>query len=131
MLKLGAAIVGIGSMLAFPAVADPIMECSIGASSQVEIGKCLAAVEKDAEAALNQALGFAKGASTGLDAVTERTVAGPALEASQKTWVAYRDHHCDYVGATFGGGSGTGAAIRSCRIRLARERTDTLMEYAQ
>ena len=59
-----------------------------------------------------------------LDDVTGRTVALPALEKAQAAWSAYRDTHCDYVGATFGGGSGTGIGINSCKIELARSRAE-------
>ena len=113
-----------------PASADPAMECA-DASSQVEIGQCLAEVEQNVDAALATALRFAMNAARELDDVTGRAVAVPALEAGQTAWSAYRDKHCDYVGATFGGGSGTGVAIRSCRIELGRVRTDDLMQYAR
>ena len=66
-----------------------------------------------------------------VDDVTGRTVALPALEKAQAAWLAYRAIHCDYVGATFGGGSGTGIGINSCRIELGRSRAELLMRYAQ
>ncbi len=69
-------------------------------------------------------------AAKALDAETGRPGTVAALEAGQKAWAAYRDDHCAYVGATFGGGSGTGIAIRSCRIDLGRARTDQLMRFA-
>ena len=75
------------------------------------------------------ALGFAMEAAKSLDTVTEREAALPALEAGQAAWSAYRDQHCEYVGVTFGGGSGTGMAIRGCRIELARARTNALMGF--
>ena len=117
-------------VLAQPAAADPSLECSVDSGSQVEVRDCLAATEKTVDAAMALALRFATDAATELDEVTGRPVALPALEASQAAWSAYRDAHCAYVGATFGGGSGTGIAIRSCRIELARERIRALRGLA-
>jgi uncharacterized protein YecT (DUF1311 family) len=120
---------GVGLALAAPAAvsADPSLECGLDAASQVEIGACLAAVEATVDRAVDLALGFAADEARGLDEVTGRTVAAPALEQAQAAWATYRDDHCAYVGATFGGGSGTGIAIRSCRIELGRERVEALM----
>ena len=109
---------------------DPVMECGNQFGSQVEIGDCLADVEKNVDASIEVILGFAMNSARELDTVTERDVAVPALEAGQVAWAAYRDRHCEYVGSTFGGGSGTGIAIRGCRIELARARTDVLMKFA-
>ena len=114
-----------------PASADPAMECSTNGGSQVEIGQCVAEVENTVDLALEIALEFAMDAAKELDDVTGREVAAPALEVGQSAWSEYRDKHCEYVGATFGGGSGTGVAIRSCRIALGRARTDELMQYAR
>jgi uncharacterized protein YecT (DUF1311 family) len=120
--------------LMFPiglAKADPTMECSIGKSSQVEIGNCLVTVEKNAEAAMESALRFASSSATELDKAAGRDLASPALQAGQAAWQQYREKHCEFVGATFGGGSGTGIAIQGCRIELARERYAQLMQFAQ
>ena len=74
------------------------------------------------------ALGFVRSSAEELDQITGRTVAVPALEASQASWEAYRDAECAYAGALFGGGSGTGIEITSCRIELTRARTNALFE---
>lgn len=113
------------------AQADPSMECSLKSSSQVETRECLSEVAKTVEAAMDAALGFARNAGADLDKTTGREVAVPALEAAQTAWLDYRDKHCDFVGATFGGGSGTGIAILNCRVELMRSRTNELMNYAQ
>jgi len=111
-----------------PVKADPYMECSIQNESQVETDQCLSVVEKNANAALEEIFSIAMGPATELDNVTGRDVAVPSLKIGQNAWLEYRDKHCEYVGATFGGGSGTGIAILSCRIELARERSDELMK---
>jgi len=116
-------------LVAAEAQADPVMECGNQFGSQVEIGDCLVDIGKNVDASMGVALGFAMASAKELDEVTEREVAVPALEAGQAAWSAYRDQHCEYVGSTFGGGSGTGMAIRGCRIELARARTDVLMKF--
>ncbi len=108
---------------------DPATEC--GGSSQVEIGACVADTLQRVDATIDIYLGFAMSSAVELDEVTGRTVAVPALEAAQAAWSAYRDEHCDYVGATFGGGSGTGIGIDSCRIELGRNHAEMLMRYVQ
>jgi uncharacterized protein YecT (DUF1311 family) len=113
------------------AAADPSLECNEGASSQVEIADCMAATEARVDASLETALSFASASATDLDEVTGREVALPALEAAQAAWAAYRDAQCEFVGATFGGGSGTGIAIRGCRIELGRARVTELLAYVQ
>jgi len=104
------------------------MECT-DAGSQVEIGACVGQAETNVEAALVQAFGLAADAATELDEVTGRTVALPALEASQAAWQAYRDAQCEAVGASYGGGSGTGIAITSCRVELGRARVTELLRF--
>lgn len=110
-------------------LADPAAEC--GGGSQVEIGACVVDTLQRVDATIDMYLGFAMSSAEELDNVTERAVAVPALEAAQAAWSAYRDAHCDYVGATFGGGSGTSIAINSCKIELGRDRAKDLMRYAQ
>lgn len=107
--------------------ADASMECGISSSSQVEIGNCVGKVEGAVDATVQTTLGFAQTAAEELDTVTGRKIATPALEAAQQAWLAYRDTHCEYIGSTFGGGSGTSIAITSCRIELGRDRIRQLM----
>lgn len=111
--------------------ADPALECGLDAGSQVEIGACVAREEARVEHALAAAYGFAEAASRETDAVTGRPVAVPALEAAQAAWTAWRDAHCAHVGAGFGGGSGTGIAIRGCRVELGRARVAQLLAMAR
>ncbi|WP_254659228.1 DUF1311 domain-containing protein [Phaeobacter sp. BS34] len=115
--------------LPLPALADPAMECG-GTGSQIELRDCLNGDQIRANAALSRALDYAREAAADLDGITGRQSASPALETAQKSWEAFRDAHCDFVGATFGGGSGTGIAILSCRITLTRDRVEALMDHA-
>lgn len=118
-------------LFAPPALADPTLECSAGLGSQVEIGTCVSDTETRVDQSVQIALEFAQAAAKDLDDVTERTVSLPALNAGQSAWEAYRDQHCEFVGTTFGGGSGTGIAISACRVDLGRDRVSVLMRYTQ
>lgn len=132
MQRISGAIAALSIIfVAAAAEADPIMECSTQADNQVEIGYCLAEVAENVDAAVVTALGFAMESARELDTVTGRKAAVPALTAGQAAWAAYRDRHCEFVGATYGGGSGTGIAIAGCRIELGRARADTLMKFVQ
>lgn len=111
------------------AFGDPATEC--GGSSQIEIGACVSDTLRRVDATVDIYLGFAMSSAEELDEITGRTVAVPALESAHASWLAYRDAHCDYVGSTFGGGSGTGIGIISCKIELGRDRAEELMRYAQ
>ncbi|PTQ68005.1 lysozyme inhibitor LprI family protein [Celeribacter persicus] len=106
--------------------ADPSTECSVDSGSQVEIAACLTEVEDKATRAMEMTLGFVRNSAQELDEITGREIALPALEASQTAWETYRDAQCESVGAGFGGGSGAGIAIRSCRVELTRARTREL-----
>lgn len=115
-----------GLAVSAPLRAEPSLECPGG--SQVEIKDCLAATEQRVEVALATALRIAGDRAAELDRVTGREVAVPALQQSQASWRAYREAHCNFVGATFGGGSGTGIGIRDCRITLTRRRIGDLLD---
>ena len=108
---------------------DPATEC-VG-SSQVEIGACVAETLRRVDGTVDIYLGFAMRAAEELDETTGRRMAVPALEAGQAAWSAYREAHCDYVGATFGGGSGTGIGVDACKIKLGRDRAEDLMRYVR
>ena len=127
--RLIAIFVLIGNIV--PAYADPTMECSIKNETQVDTGACLADILKTVDTVLETSLSFAMDAANELDNSTGRTVAAPALKKAQAEWLQYRDSHCDFVGSTFGGGSGTGIAIQDCQIRHSRARSDELMKFTQ
>ncbi len=116
-------------LVSSPVLADPALECS-DAGSQVEIGSCVGDMEKRVDLALEESFGFALQSAKNLDDLTGRPVAQPALQASQNAWALYRDTQCEAVGASFGGGSGTGIAITSCRVDLGRARVDELLRFA-
>lgn len=131
MLRLSPRLTALLIAAPMSAMADPSLECSIDNGSQVEIGACVAKAEAAVGKSIDIALGFAMTSARDLDQITGRDVAAPALEAGQAAWSAYRDAHCDFVGSTYGGGSGTGIAIRSCRVTLGRARVTELMAYVQ
>ncbi len=113
------------------ALADPTFECGVDATSQVEIAECVNEMLATVDQTLDSALSFAMTSAQELDDVIGRRAAVPALSASQSAWSTYRDSHCDYVGATFGGGSGTGIGIASCRVDLGRARVEELLSFVQ
>ncbi|WP_109310621.1 lysozyme inhibitor LprI family protein [Ruegeria sp. AU67] len=119
----------IAVLFASAAWADPSLEC-FDAGSQVEIGACVGEMEKRVNMAVETSYGFAMQSAVELDEVTDRVVAQPALEAAQEAWRGYRDAQCEAVGASYGGGSGTGIAIASCRVDLGRARADELLRMA-
>ncbi len=120
------------AVLALPltATADPAMECG-DAGSQVEIAECVSKAETAVSDALELSLSFAMSSAAELDEITQRDVAVPALEQAQAAWSAYSDGHCEYVGTTFGGGSGTRIAITSCRMEIGRARVRELMKFVR
>lgn len=99
-------------------------------TTQVEIAACLVGVEARADALLGQAEARALDSARRLDAITERVEALPAYETALAAWHAWRDAQCAAVGASYGGGSGTGIAVHSCRIALARAQIGALNELA-
>jgi len=121
----------IALMLTGSATADPTTECGVDSSSQVEIRACLEEVGRKADASLDIILGFVRKSAAETDNATGRELSVPALEAGQKQWSLYRDQHCEFVGTTFGGGSGTGIGILDCRIELTRARERELMQFVQ
>ncbi len=88
-------------------------------------------MNENVTASLDFAFKTAMSAATELDNVTGRKDAEPALLSGQEAWINYRDTHCDYVGVTYGGGSGTGIAVISCKIELGRSRVAELMMFAE
>ena len=118
-------------ILATELAADPTLECSGDTTTQVEIGTCLTATEKTVDQSIQTALSIARQSAQSLDEVTGRAASLPALNTAQTNWEAYRSAQCDFVGTTFGGGSGTGIAISACLIDLGRLRVDALLRYAQ
>ena len=130
-MTLKNAISFVVAVCCFPlaSLADPATEC--GGSSQVEIGACVSDTLLRVDTSVDIYLGLAMRAAIELDLATGRTRAVPALESAQAAWSAYRDAQCEYVGSTFGGGSGTGIAVNSCRILLGRDRKEELVRYLQ
>lgn len=122
--------VAAGLSMAHPLSADPAMECE-SAGSQVEIGACVAETAERVDSAVEMALRLAWASAEDLDTSTGRLIMGPALDASQEAWIAYRDAQCEAVGILFGGGSGTGIAMTACRIDLGRARVTELLRFAQ
>ena len=132
-MKIALVSLATGLALSLPSflAADPSLECSVSNDNQIEIGTCLIGTEANVDGAIKLALGFAHSSAEELDNVSEGAGSVKALAQGQSDWTAYRDAHCKFVGTTFGGGSGTGIAIQSCRIELGRLRVTELMKFSQ
>lgn len=110
--------------------ADPASECGINNNSQAKIADCLKETAKRVDETIKQTLGFAVETARNLDSSTGRKAVEPALEKAHASWSAARDAQCDYVEATYAGGSGGSIANLSCRIEMGRERADLLLTFA-
>lgn len=110
--------------------ADPASECGVENNSQAQIANCLKDTAKRVDETIKQTLGFAVEAARSLDSTTGRKVVEPALEKAHAGWSAARDAQCEYVEATYAGGSGGSIANLSCRIKMGRERADLLLTFA-
>ena len=126
MTRLTAACLLLSAALPTGALADPTMECP--GSSQIEIGVCVSAALEAVDLAIESALDFARAGAAELDVAPGNNRAATALDAAQAAWSAYRDAQCEFIGAGFGGGSGTGIAITACRVTLGRARVDELLD---
>lgn len=89
------------------------------AGSNVEIGTCLAAVERDVERELLIALAHAHRSIARRDFMAPVTLAryAAAFDRAQAAWLVWREIDCGEVTKfEWWGGSGAGIAITSCRI---------------
>lgn len=111
--------------------ASPSFECGTVNSSQVEIGACVSQQLDIVNQTLDAALKIATESAAELDQITERESSAPALTSAQSAWEEYRAAHCNFVGTTYGGGSGAGIAMTSCQIDLGRGRIQELVNYSQ
>lgn len=110
--------------------ADPLGECWVQASDQLEVRACLESTHEISARAMEAALALATEAAAELDRITGRVEAVPALEASQQRWQVFRDDNCALRAALAAGGSGAGTFALSCEITMARERADELAGLA-
>ncbi len=116
----------VASLAATPAGAGELEDCWQQAENNFDRAQCYVLAEAAADDALAAALLRARASAGTLDQTLGRASALPALEAAQSAWLAYREAECSYVGATFGGGSGTAAGVLGCLIELTRARSAEL-----
>jgi uncharacterized protein YecT (DUF1311 family) len=114
------------SMLPSVAFADPVAECQVITTNQVETGQCLTDTLVTADAVMATALENTQAAADELDHVTGRVVARPALDRAQTAWAAFRALNCEVPAAMAGGASGSGHFTLGCQIEMARARTHEL-----
>jgi uncharacterized protein YecT (DUF1311 family) len=109
---------------------DPLGECWVEARDQVEVRACLEHARERSDRAMEAALALARETAADLDQVTGRSVAVPALDASQQDWRTFQDANCGLRAALAAGGSGAGIFELNCRITMARQRADELARLA-
>jgi len=113
-----------------PVLADPVAECQASTGNQVETTQCLKDTLGAAQQVLQLELGHAQEKADGLDQVTGRVEARPALDASQAEWEKFRDTNCAVRFAFAAGASGAGQFQTGCAIRMTRARTEELSALA-
>jgi uncharacterized protein YecT (DUF1311 family) len=124
------ALVASSVLAAAPVLADPVGECQASTTNQVETTQCLSDTLGAAQQVMESALGRAQEKADGLDQVTGRVEARPALDASQAEWVKFRDVNCKVPFAFAAGASGAGQFQASCAIQMTRARTQELSALA-
>ncbi|MBN9022458.1 MAG: DUF1311 domain-containing protein [Rhizobiales bacterium] len=114
-----------------PALADDDVPGCENASSNVEIGNCVAAAYQKADAALNAAWKKALAvidASSGdmpADALAEWK---STLTAGQRAWVTFKEEDCGAVEYEWWGGSGASIAETTCLYEHTTHRLKQLEE---
>jgi uncharacterized protein YecT (DUF1311 family) len=128
---LASAALTAGTLLAATLVlADPVAECQASTSNQVETTQCLSDTLGAAQQVPQLELGRAQEKADGLDQVTGRVEARPALDASQAEWEKFRDLNCKVPFVFAAGASGAGQFQASCAIEMTRARTQELAALA-
>lgn len=99
------------------------MQKTVGGGSTVGMGGCLDAEWNAWDARLNknyQKL-MAREKSEDAEMADVGSVApkqAVALRDMQRAWISYRDARCNFVGAQWGGGTGTGPATLDCHMQV-------------
>ena len=112
------------------ALADPVAECQASTTNQVETTQCLSDTLDAAQQVMQMALERAQEKADGLDQVTGRVEARPALDASQAEWTKFRDLNCKVPFTFAAGASGAGQFQAGCAIQMTRARTEELSTLA-
>ena len=107
------------------ATAGALDECLIR-NDPAAVTRCLADLDKEAQAALHKAEGDAGKRARDIDAATGRSPAAPALAKSMRAFVDYKKAQCDFVRAMYSGGSGAEQAQLGCMVDITRRRTREL-----
>jgi uncharacterized protein YecT (DUF1311 family) len=121
-----AGLVGFSSV----ALADPVAECQVVTSNQIETGQCLEDTLGAAQSVMEIALQRAQTSADSIDQVTGRPGARQSLDRAQDTWIQFREMNCAVPGAFAAGGSGSGQFIVGCQVEMTRARTVALTELA-
>ncbi|GGF30112.1 hypothetical protein GCM10011611_40260 [Aliidongia dinghuensis] len=108
--------------LAFRPVPAHAADCA-SASDQATMNACAAQAYKQADAALN---GLYQQAEQRLKNDSEQM---KRLVAAERTWIAFRDAECKFVGAPASGGSADGTVLATCLTALTTKRSADLKGF--
>ncbi|AOY02143.1 hypothetical protein BJP62_01060 [Jeongeupia sp. USM3] len=104
-------------------------ECDRHSVNQVELSRCLGQLETGAIQDRLNAEAAARAAMRRLDQTTPDSHALGLFETDVAAYLAYRDAHCNWAGASFYGGTVAGVAMQTCRIDMDRRRADELSRF--
>ena len=119
------AIAMVFAALGGTAAAGALDECLIR-NDPAAVTRCLADLDKEAQAALVKAEGDAGKKARDIDNATGRAPAAPALAKSMRAFAEYRKAQCDFVRAMYSSATGAEQAQQGCMIDLTRRRVREL-----
>ncbi|GHD59096.1 lysozyme inhibitor LprI family protein [Jeongeupia chitinilytica] len=126
---IGAALLlAVGAAHAQPSP-PAISECDQRSANQADLSRCLGTLETGATQDRLNAEAAARAAMRRLEETTPDSHALGLFETDVAAYLAYRDAHCDWAGASFHGGSIAGVAMQTCRIDMDRHRADELSRF--
>ena len=119
------AIAVVFAALGGTAAAGALDECLIR-NEPAAVSRCLADLDREAQAALVKAEGDAGKKARDIDNATGRSPAAPALAKSMRAFTEYRKAQCDFVRAMYSSPGGAEQAQLGCLIDLTRRRVREL-----
>jgi uncharacterized protein YecT (DUF1311 family) len=124
------AVAAVGETKGTPKEEEPQIDCSKGGGNTLEMNECMSRDLDVAEAKLQLYLAtarerFVRGVNDEFndDDAAAKKAAILEFDETQKSWVAFRDKHCNSVYYEWKGGSIRGIMYRGCMIQMTEIRT--------
>ncbi|WP_164521459.1 lysozyme inhibitor LprI family protein [Iodobacter ciconiae] len=108
---------------------SPPAQVECDEANQILIKACLTKLAPQAIQDRKSAQTATRAMMKNLDRATGRPEAFAAFKQSTRTYEAYRQAHCAWIGKSFAGGSGAGIAELSCQIDLDHARANELSRF--